>query len=122
MSFDLSSSSITPLISTDMLSGSASNLAASGLSQDQKIKAVSKAMEGIFAGQLLKEMGSGIDPSDKSGEGGMYQDFIQQALAQQVTAGNGLGLAKFLETSLAPAKHAAGSLNQAFTQHVHRSN
>jgi Rod binding domain-containing protein len=120
MSFDLSSSSsLTPIISSDMLSGPSGSLNAAGMSQEQKIKAVSKAMEGIFAGQLMKEMGSGLGGSDKSQEGGMYQDFIQQALAQQVTSGNGLGLAKFLETSLAPAKHALnGALTTDTSHHV----
>jgi Rod binding domain-containing protein len=33
----------------------------------------------------------------------MYQDFIQQALAQGISNGGGFGLARMLETSLTPA-------------------
>ncbi len=106
-SLDFSAGSMTPVLPTDLLSNSTSGLSSSGLSQEQKIKAVSKAMEGIFTSQLMSEMGKGLGGTSESQETGMYQDFIQQALAQGVTAGGGFGLAKFLETSLSPAKHEA---------------
>jgi Rod binding domain-containing protein len=120
MSMDISSTSLTPIIPTDLLSGPTGSLAAAGLSQAQKIKAVSKAMEGMFTGQLMSELGKGLGGPSESQETGLYQDFIQQALAQGVTAGGGFGLAKFLESSLAPAKHAApgSTLTPDSTHHV----
>ena len=103
MSADFSSLGISPIIPTDLLSGSA---LATGATQADRVKQVSKAMEGMFAGQLMAELGKGLGGSSESQETGMYQDFIQQAMAQQVTAGGGFGLAKFIEQSITPAtKH-----------------
>jgi Rod binding domain-containing protein len=57
-------------------------------------------MESLFAGQLMSELGKGIDGTDDSKEGGPYQDFIQQAMTQGMTSGGGFGLAKIIENSL----------------------
>ena len=117
MSIDISSTSSTPNISAGLLSGGVSNLR--GLPQAQQIKAASKAMEGMFVGQLMSEMGKGLDGKDAK-EGGMYQDFIQQALSQQITSGGGFGLAKFLESSITPAKaHTPLATTPEISHHAH---
>jgi Rod binding domain-containing protein len=92
-------SSFTPTLPVDLLS---SSTGVSGATTPEKLRAACKAIEGLFAGQLLSEIGkTGVD--DKDPAGSQYQDFIQQALAQQVTSGGGFGLAKMLEKELTPA-------------------
>jgi len=78
-----------------------------------RIKQVSKAMESLFAapvdGRTRQGRGwpDGTDGSDSSDDkdGGLYQDFIQQAMTQSVTQGGGLGLAKMIENSLTHQNH-----------------
>ena len=64
-----------------------------GATQPARLKAACKAMEGIFASQIMSELGKGMGGTDGSQQSGLYQDFIQQAMTQQVTAGGGFGLA-----------------------------
>lgn len=117
MSAGFSASSITPILSTDILSGGAAGL--NSASKDARLKAACKAIEGVFAGQLLSEIGKGIGGPQESQESGQYQDFIQQALAQQVTSGGGFGLAAMLEKSLTPAHpHLPGAITPT-THHAH---
>jgi Rod binding domain-containing protein len=97
---DSSSISLTPTLPMGILSPG-SNL--SGATTPEKLKAACKAIEGLFTSQLMSEIGKGLDDSDKSQQSGMYQDFIQQALAQGISNGGGFGLARMLETSLTPA-------------------
>jgi Rod binding domain-containing protein len=97
-----SATSFTPTLPVDLLSN---GTGLSGATQPEKLKAACKAIEGLFAGQLLSEIGKGLDTDKSDPASGQYQDFIQQALAQQVTSGGGFGLAKMLETSLTPATH-----------------
>jgi Rod binding domain-containing protein len=111
MSLDSISAS-SPAMSIGLLSSSAS---ITGATPMEKLKSACKAVEGLFAGQLLSEIGQGIDGKDDA-TGGQYQDFIQQALAQQVTSGGGFGLAKMLEKSLAPSVHP--SLNPLHQLHA----
>jgi Rod binding domain-containing protein len=107
MNIDTSSISLSPAMPIDLLS---SGSAISGATQPEKLKAACKAIEGLFAGQLMSEMGKGLGGTEESQQSGLYQDFIQQALAQQVTSGGGFGLAKMLESSLNPAKpHQPGT-------------
>jgi Rod binding domain-containing protein len=102
-----SSISLSPALPVGLLSGGSG---VSGATQPEKMKAACKAIEGLFAGQLMSEMGKGLGGAEESQQTGLYQDFIQQALAQQVTAGGGFGLAKMLESSLTPAKpHLPGT-------------
>jgi len=102
-----SSMSLTPPMSLGLLSGGSG---ISGTTTPEKLKAACKAIEGLFAGQLMSEIGKGLGGPEESQQSGLYQDFIQQALAQQVTAGGGFGLAKMLENSLTPAKpHLPGT-------------
>lgn len=96
-----SSLSITPTLPVDLLSSGG----ISGATQPERLKAACKAIEGLFAGQLLSEIGkSDVDAKDPMS--GQYQDFIQQAMASQVTQGGGFGLAKMLEEALTPSAHS----------------
>jgi Rod binding domain-containing protein len=107
MNIDTSSMSLSPAMPIDLLSNGSG---ISGATQPEKLKAACKAIEGLFAGQLMSEMGKGLGGTEESQQSGLYQDFIQQALAQQVTSGGGFGLAKMLESSLTPAKpHLPGT-------------
>jgi Rod binding domain-containing protein len=118
MNFDLSASSITPSLSPDMLSGGMGPAGMAGASQPARLKAACKAIEGIFAGQILSELGKGMGGEAESQQSGLYQDFIQQAMAKQVTSGSGLGLASMLEKSLTPAHpHLPGTTPT--TTHAH---
>jgi Rod binding domain-containing protein len=96
MSVDLSSlGSFTSIPPLDLSAG------VNGASDATRIKQVSKAMESLFVSQLTEEMGKGIDSSSDSKEqGGMYSDFIHQAMTQGVTQGGGFGLAKVIENYL----------------------
>jgi Rod binding domain-containing protein len=101
MSFDSSSLSIGPTMPMSLLS---SGNGITGATPPEKLKAACKAIEGLFAGQLLSEIGkSDVDAKDPMA--GQYQDFIQQALSTQVAQGGGFGLAKMLESSLSPTGH-----------------
>ncbi len=102
MSYDSTSLSVTPTLPVGLLSN---GNGVTGATQPERLKAACKAIEGLFAGQLLSEIGkSAVDEKDPTS--GQYQDFIQQALATQVTQGGGFGLARMLENSLTPAVHA----------------
>ncbi len=89
-----------------------------GASQPARLKAACKAIEGIFAGQLMSELGKGMGGTDGSQQSGLYQDFIQQALTQQVTSGGGFGLAAELEKSLTPPQPHLHGLTPT-TPHAH---
>ncbi len=92
--------SITPI--TDGLPmGLLSSSAIYGATAQEKLKSCCKALEGLFASEMLKEIGQS-DTGVKDPAGEQYGDFIQQALTQSVTAGHGLGLADMLEKALSP--------------------
>jgi Rod binding domain-containing protein len=103
MSMDLSMPNISPVIPTDLLSS------AQGDSNPNHIKQVCKAMESLFTSQLMSELGKGVEGTDDK-EGGLYQDFIQQAMTQSVTQGGGFGLAKVFENSLSHHNHLKADL------------
>ena len=107
MSLDSSSISLAPALPMGILAGGGN---ISGATQPEKLRAACKAIEGLFASQLMSEIGKGLGGAEDSQQSGLYQDFIQQALAQQVTSGGGFGLAKMLENALTPAKpHLPGT-------------
>jgi Rod binding domain-containing protein len=85
------------------------NLNTVGNNETTRIKAVSKAMELMFANQLSDELSkeiSGADNPDDPGSGSnVYGDFIQQALAQGLTSGKGLGLSQQIEQYLTRREH-----------------
>jgi Rod binding domain-containing protein len=80
-----------------------------GNNETTRIKAVSKAMETMFANQLSEEMGKEISGTDNADDpdGGknQYSDFIQQALSKGLTSGKGLGLASQIESYLTKREH-----------------
>jgi Rod binding domain-containing protein len=120
MSFDLSSlTSLSPVLPPDVSAD------VKGASNEMRIKQVSKAMESLFTGQLLSELGKGVDGTDDSKEGGPYQDFIQQAMTQGVTKGGGLGLANVIENYLTQRDHPKpphiGLEINNLSYHVHRT-
>jgi Rod binding domain-containing protein len=79
--------------------GLMSSSAIYGATPQEKLKSCCKALEGLFASEMLKEVGqSDTGVNDPAGE--QYGDFIQQALTQSVTAGHGLGLADMLQKAL----------------------
>jgi Rod binding domain-containing protein len=100
------------------------NMNTVGNNESTRIKAVSKAMETMFANQLSEEMGKEISGTDNADDpdGGknQYSDFIQQALSQGLTSGKGLGLAHQIETYLTKREHpdAAPYMHPALN-HVH---
>jgi Rod binding domain-containing protein len=112
---DSSSISLTPTLPMGILSPGSS---LAGATDSEKMKAACKAIEGVFTSQLMSEIGKGLDDSDKSQQSGMYQDFIQQALAQGISNGGGFGLAKMLETSLTPAAKAHLPATQTSSTHA----
>jgi hypothetical protein len=95
---DFSTSSITPMLSPDMLSGGVSGM--NGASQPARLKAACKAMEGIFASQIMSELGKGMGGTDGSQQSGLYQDFI-------------------LEKSLTPPPPHLHGLTPTTTPHAH---
>ena len=106
--------SLGPVCSVDL-----SAIEGKNVPEQTRIEKVSKAMESIFVSQLTSELGKSIDGSsdsdsgdgsDGAGNGGPYQDFIQQAMTQGVTSGGGLGLAKVIENSLTPHTKPAGPM------------
>lgn len=71
-----------------------------GPNDKARIEKVAKAVEGLFAGQLMSELGKGMSGTSDAKEASFYQDFIQQAMSQQITSGSGLGLAHMIENYL----------------------
>ena len=66
-------------------------------------KKVSQQFEAILVRQLLgKTMTSMLGGSQDSTAGSVYGDMITDSLAQQLTAGPGLGLGRMIEKQLTP--------------------
>jgi flagellar protein FlgJ len=97
-------------------SAAAANLAASGkaaglknLPQADQIKAAAGQFEAIILRQLLQDSMSKLAGSEQSG-GGMYSYMMTDVMANKLTEGGGLGLAKVFAQQLAPrtSKATAG--------------
>lgn len=66
-------------------------------------KKVAQQFEAILVRQLLgKTMSSMLSSGDHSTAGTVYGDMITDSLAQQLTAGPGLGLGRMIEKQLTP--------------------
>jgi Rod binding domain-containing protein len=80
-----------------------------GNNEATRIKAVSKAMETVFANQLSEELSKEVGQTDNSDDPGsgsnVYGDFIQQALSKGLTSGKGLGLATQIQKYLTQREH-----------------
>jgi flagellar protein FlgJ len=75
------------------------------LSQKQKIGEASRQFEAVLLRQFLSESQKPVISSeftDNSSTAGIYQDMITTQLADSLTRGGGIGLAKTFERQLAP--------------------
>lgn len=75
------------------------------LSQQQKIAEASRQFEAVLLRQFLSESQQPVissEFSDNSNTAGIYQDMITNQLADSLSRGGGIGLAKTFEQQLAP--------------------
>jgi Rod binding domain-containing protein len=83
------------------------------LSQDQKIAEASRQFEAILLRQFLAESQKPVvqtEFTDNSASAGIYQDFITNQLADNLSRNGGIGLAKSFERQLThPAAHTQGT-------------
>ncbi len=84
------------------------------LTEDQKVGEASRQFEAILLQQFLSESQKPVITSeftDNSAVAGIYQDFITNQLADSLSRGGGIGLAKSFQRQLThPAPHAAAPL------------
>jgi Rod binding domain-containing protein len=89
------------------------------LSQDQKIAEASRQFEAILVRQFLSESQKPVinsEFSDNSNSAGIYQDMITNQLADSLSRGGGIGLAKTFERQLTPhANHSGGAEKTSHT-------
>jgi peptidoglycan hydrolase FlgJ len=71
------------------------------LPQSEQVKAAAGQFEAIIVRELLQDSVGKLTGGDKNG-GGMYGFMMTDVLANQLTAGGGLGLAKIFAQQLAP--------------------
>jgi len=75
------------------------------LSQDQKVAEASRQFEAVLLRQFLSESQKPVITSeftDDSTSAGIYQDMITNQLADSLSRGGGIGLAKTFERQLTP--------------------
>jgi Rod binding domain-containing protein len=73
-------------------------------------KAAAAQFEAILVRQLLgKTMSSMLGGAESGVAGSVYGDMLSDTISQQLTAGPGLGLGRFLEQQLAPKSRVAGA-------------
>jgi len=76
-----------------------------GLTQDQKIAEASRQFEAVLLRQFLSEAQKPCTDSGQaadSGTAGIYQDMVTNQLADTLSRGGGVGLAKLFERQLSP--------------------
>jgi Rod binding domain-containing protein len=98
--------SVTPLSSA---TASAATLAASGrdqalrnLPQAEQVKAAAGQFEAIILRELLSDTVGKLTGGENAGGGGMYGFMLTDVLANQLSAGGGLGISKILQQQLTP--------------------
>jgi peptidoglycan hydrolase FlgJ len=83
------------------------------LSQEDKIAEASRQFEAVLLRQFLSESQKPVITSeftDNSTAAGIYQDFITNQLADSLSRGGGIGLAKSFERQLThPKPHSASA-------------
>ena len=83
------------------------------LTEDQKIGEASRQFEAMLLRQFLAESQKTViksEVTDTSTSSSIYQDFITNQLADSLSRGGGIGLAKSFERQLThPAAHTGGS-------------
>jgi Rod binding domain-containing protein len=83
----------------------------SALTENQKIGEASRQFEAVLIRQFLAESQKPVITSeftDDSTESGIYQDFITNQLADSLSRGGGIGLAKSFERQLTHPDAPAG--------------
>src|SRR6266700_638665 len=110
----MSLSPITPLSSAPLdpvTHARAAHLTGAALrnaSPAEQRTAVAAQFEAILVRQLLgKTMSSMVGGSEGGVSANIYGDMLSDTVSQQLTAGPGLGLGRFLEKQLAPRGHDA---------------
>jgi Rod binding domain-containing protein len=92
------------------------NLAGSKvLTKEQKIAEASRQFEAVLLRQFLSESQKPVINSeftDNSNTAGIYQDMITNQLADSLSRGNGIGLAKTFERQLSPPAAHTGAANK----------
>jgi len=89
------------------------------LSQDQKIAEASRQFEALLVRQFLAESQKTVVKSeftDNSTSAGIYQDMITNQLADSLSRGGGIGLAKTFERQL--AHHPQSASGQTKISHT----
>jgi len=85
------------------------------LTEDQKIGEASRQFEAMLLRQFLAESQKTViksEVTDTSTSSSIYQDFITNQLADSLSRGGGIGLAKSFQSQLShPAAHAGGPQN-----------
>ena len=76
-------------------------------------KRVSQQFEAILVRQLLGKTMSSMLGSKDSTAGSVYGDMLTDSMANQLTAGQGLGLGRMLERQLAPRTPSAAPAAKA---------
>ena len=90
------------------------------LSEDQKIGEASRQFEAVLLRQFLSESQKPVNDSESSEDSnsaGIYQDMITNQLADSLSRGGGIGLAKTFERQLTPhtAHHGTAATPQVNT-------
>ena len=80
---------------------------------EEQRKAVAGEFEAIFVRQLLDKTMNSIFGAEGGTAGSVYGGMLGDVLAQQLTAGPGLGLGRFLEQQLKPTQPAAAAPSDA---------
>ncbi len=76
--------------------------------------AVAQQFEGILVRQLLGKTMTSMLGGEKGGvAGSIYGDMLSDTISQQLTAGRGLGLGRFIEQQLTPAGEKAAPASSA---------
>ena len=81
----------------------------SALTQDQKIAEASRQFEAVLLRQFLSESQKPVISSeftDDSSTAGIYRDMVTNQLADNLSRGGGIGLAKLFERQLSPQSPA----------------
>lgn len=76
--------------------------------------AVAQQFEGILVRQLLGKTMTSMLGGEKGGvAGSIYGDMLADTISQQLTAGRGLGLGRFIEQQLTPTGEKAAPASSA---------
>jgi Rod binding domain-containing protein len=106
---------VTPLTSSVTAAPASFNAAAvRNAAPAEQRAAVAKQFEAIMVRQMLgKTMNSLLGGSTGGVASSVYGDMMTDTLSQQLTAGNGLGLSRFIQLQLTPRGEAASPATTA---------